>query len=325
MTIPLILKRKYLFALEDVVRDVAEKILGYKGPVQDIKHIRGHEESSIDRLAYEWMMGSLENHLDKFPEEERFKGKYLFELHELQDIELKGTKEENNKKRVLRIDEIDGTTNTKRSKASVLSYAPVGAVSIAFCEDESLGSIIIGTVYDMHNRTIFSGMHTEGDSMAFCDRCLLDPKDFEEKGGDNSTRIMVVGYSNRERIKKGEIEQAIIDADKTKKDFRIYDGSRSTTNDILNILRNQYDAYIDPRALWPGSGAMLYPYDIAGAIPIAYGCGLEISDIRGNPIENYSGKNEPLTIIVTRKGLKDRFVEILEPVVKKQVEKSCVI
>ena len=321
MVYPLRLRMEYMFALEDVVRDVAEKILEYKGPVHDIGHIRGHEESSIDRLAYECTMGSLEEHFSRFSEKNRFKGKYLFELHELQDIESEKPQESlENKRRVLRIDEIDGTTNTKRSKASVLSYSPVGTVAIALCEDEGMGSITIGAVYDMHNRNIFSGVRVDDGYMAFCDRTLLNPKDFEEKRGDTSTRIMVVGYSNRERIKKGEIEQAILSADKTKKDFRVYDGSRATTIDILNILRNQFDAYIDPRALWPDSGAMLYPYDIASVIPIALGCGLEISDIYGNQLEKYTGRNEPLTIIVARKGLRDKFVEILRPVVSQNTE-----
>jgi fructose-1,6-bisphosphatase/inositol monophosphatase family enzyme len=257
-------------------------------------------------------MGSLEKHLSKFSDKNRFRGKYLFELHELQDIEE--SPEENNGK-VLRIDEIDGTTNTKRTKASLLGHNPRAAVSIALCEDESMGSIIVGVVYDMHNKNTFSGLRIDGSYMAFCDRVLLDPEGFKEKKGDSSTRIMVVGYSNRERMKKAEIEQAILDADKTKKDFRIYGGSRSSTIDILNILRNQYDAYIDPRALWPGSGAMLYPYDVAGVIPIAYGCGLEISDVFGKPIEMHNGKNEPLSLIVARKGLKDRFMETLAPIV----------
>jgi len=309
------LKMEYMFALENVVKEVAEGILEYKGPVSDIKHIKGHEESSIDLLAYKLMMGSLEKHLGSFPDEKRFRGKYLFELHELQDIE-KIKKDKSGKKGVLRIDEIDGTTNTKRSKASIFHYDPIASVSIAMCEDESMGSIIIGTVYDMHNRNIFSGIRVNDEYMAYCDRHLLDPKNFEKKMGDTSTRIMVIGYSNRERLKKAQIEEAILNADPTGKDFRIYDGCRSTTNDILNILRNQYDAYIDPRALWPGSGAMLYPYDIAGVIPIALGCGLEISDIYGNSIEKYNG-NDPLSIIVARKGLKDVLVEILKPILRK--------
>jgi len=311
------LKREYMFALEEVAKDVGERIVGYTGDVHDIKHIRGHEESSIDALAYEWMMGSLEKNLACLPERERFKGKYLFELRELEDIESE-KEDEKDKRRVLRVDEIDGTTNTKRRIASKFDYNPAAAVSIALCGDESMGSIIIGVVYDMQNSNTFSGMRINDDYMAYCDRTLLSPSDFEKKQGDTSTRIMVVGYSNRERMKKGEIEQAILDADKTRKDFRIYDGSRSTTIDIINILRNQYDAYIDPRALWLGSGAMLYQYDIAGIIPVAFGCGLEISDIRGNQVEKYTGRNEPLTVIVARKGMKNKFVEILEPVLSEK-------
>lgn len=312
------LLRQYMFALEDVVREVAEKIRAYKGPVQDIKHIRGHEESSLDTLAYEWAMGSLRKNLGRFHDDDQFKGQYLCELHELEDLpprEPTGTAED--KRQVFRIDEIDGTTNTKRNKASKLCYAPNASVSIALCDDESMGSIKLGTVCDLQNMNIFSGMLVDGEYMTFCNRVLLDPKDFEEKHGDTSTRIMVVGYSNRERIKKGHLEQAILEADKTKKDFRIYDGSRSSSIDILNIIRNQFDAYIDPRAIWPDSGAMLYPYDIAGVIPIAYGCGLEISDIYGEPIGNHSGRNEPLHIIIARKGLKDTLVKILEPFLKR--------
>ncbi|MBN2454071.1 hypothetical protein JXB11_00845 [Candidatus Woesearchaeota archaeon] len=318
MTESLALRREHMFALEDTVRDVAGRIIDYKGPVQDIKHVRGHEESSIDALAYEWMIGALEKNFGRFPDKERFRGKYLFELHELQDLEERGEEKEEEagkrKTKVLRIDELDGTTNIKRSKASVLGYSPVAAVSVALCEDESMDSITIGVVYDLHNRSVFSGMRVDDGYMAFCDRNLLDPKDFIEKRGDTSTRIMVVGYSNTERIKKGQIEQAIVDADPTKKDFRLYDGSRTSAIDIINILRNQYDAYIDPRGLWEGSGAMLYPYDVAGVIPIALGCGLEISDIHGNTLEGYTG-NDPLTVIVARAGMRDKFVEVLKPVV----------
>ncbi len=314
------LKRKYMFALEAVVREVGERILEYKGPVQDTRHIRGHEESTLDILAYEWMQGALETHLGRFPEEERFVGEYLFELHELKDVASK--KSGRRARGVFRIDEIDGTTNAKRRIASVLNYAPISAVSIALSKNAGMGSILLGTVYDMHNRATFSGMKVDEGFMSFCDGKTLDPMDFVDKRGDSCTRIMVVGYSNTERIKKGEIEQALVDADKNRKQFRIYDGCRSSAIDTLNILRNQFDAYIDARALWPGSGAMLRPYDIAGVIPIARGCGLEISDIFGNSIDKYRGRNNPLTIIIARKGLKDKFVEILKPVIAAQKEAS---
>jgi len=317
MPVSLDLRRRYLFALEDVVREVGEKVLGYSGIVEDTQHVRGHEESSVDRVAYSYMHESLENHLGKIPKEDRFKGSYYFELHELQDIP--GDEIEGRVGTVLRIDEIDGTTNVKRGKASVFQYAPAAAVSLALCEDETLGSSVIGAVYDMQNRNVFSGIKVDEDFMAFCDRKLLNPRDFESKQGDTCTRIIVTGYSNTERIKKGELEQALVNADPSKKDFRIYDGSRSTAMDILSIIRNQFDAYIDARGAWEGSGAMLYSYDVAGVIPVARGCGLEVGDIRGNSIDYCAGKSQPLTIIIARRGMSAKFAEILKPVLDRQL------
>ncbi|MBU0535881.1 MAG: hypothetical protein KKE20_02875, partial [Nanoarchaeota archaeon] len=302
-----------MFALERVVREVGSRILSYKGPIQDTKHVRGHEESNIDVLAYEWMIGSLEKNLDK----DLFMGKFLFELRELEDV-IGGEHDSDRpvSRKVLRIDEIDGTTNAKRTLASTFDYAPNSTVSVALCDNESLGSTSIGVVYDMHNNSVFSGLRVDGGYLSFCDRRLLDPKDFRTKRGDTSTRIMVVGYSNKERAKKAEIEKAILDADATGKDFRIYDGSRSTTVDVLNIIRNQFDAYVDPRALWPKSGAQLQPYDISGIIPIAYGCGLELCDIHGKPIGHQEDANGPVTLIVARRGLGNILVNAISEYVK---------
>ena len=297
-------KQQYMFALEQVVREVGIQVLAFNGRVHDTQHIRGHEESSIDSLAYQLAIGAFQRH---FAESGTDKFKYLFELRELQDE----SPSSDGKYLVLRIDEIDGTTNTKRALGSPIRHKPSAAVTIALCEDESMGSIVVGALYDMLHDVTFSGIHVEGHYFAFADRRLLNPSDFEQKQGDSSTRIMVVGYSNKERTKKAEIEAAILAADRTGKDYRIYDGCRSSTIDVLNILRNQFDAYVDARALWPKSGAMLYPYDIAGVIPVALGCGLVVTDAYGRPIDTYSAKNVPLSVIIARKELHPRLVEAI--------------
>lgn len=303
------LKREYMFVLDDVTRDVGRKILDYNGHIEDTRHVRGHEESNIDILAYEWIQGALEKNFGRLPESKRFRGKYFFELHELQDFG-------DDSGLIIRADEIDGTTNTKRCKASEFSYTPNATVSIAICNGPGLDCVEVGSVYDMKNGCVFSGMKVDSNYVAFCDRRILDPMDFTEKKGDSSTRIMVVGYSNKERKKKAEIEQAILESDKTGKDFRIYDGSRSTSFDIISIIKNQYDAYIDPRAMWPGSGAMLYTYDVAGVLPVAMGCGLEVSDIHGNHLGKYEKKDDALTLIVARKGLSEKIGRAIAPFVQ---------
>jgi fructose-1,6-bisphosphatase/inositol monophosphatase family enzyme len=181
-----------------------------------------------------------------------------------------------------------------------------------------MGSIVVGAVYDMLNNVTFSGMRIEGHHLAFADRMLLNPHDFAQKQGDSSTRIMVVGYSNKERAKKAEIEAAILAADRTGRDFRVYEGCRSSTIDVLNIARNQFDAYVDARALWPQSGAMLYPYDIAGVIPVALGCGLVVTDAYGNPVNTYSAKNVPLSVIIARPKLHPQLVEAIRSALPKR-------
>ncbi len=312
------LKREYMFALEDVARTAGRKILEYRGAVGDTEHRHGSEESNIDIFAFETVLGALEERMRRLPEKDRFVGKYLFESHEFQDLKGKT----GSVKGYLRIDEIDGTTNAKRRAASKFSYAPLSAVSMALSEDLSLSSIVLGTLFDMYEQSAWSGMRVEGSYMAFHNGTVLNPKDFAEPHGDSCMRIMVAGYCHTQRGKKAQIEQAIVDADKNKKFYRVYEGCRATAQDVLNIIRNQSDAYIDPRALWPGNGAMLYPYDVAGVIPIALGCGLEVSDIHGNPLDMYKSNNDPLTLIVARKGMKDKFVEMLKPVIERQQKEA---
>jgi fructose-1,6-bisphosphatase/inositol monophosphatase family enzyme len=308
----LALKQEYMFLLENVAKTSGEEISKYGGTVGDTEHKHGSEESNIDIFAFKTVLGALEERMRRLPEKDRFVGKYLFESHELQDLKGKI----GSVKGYLRIDEIDGTTNAKRESASEFDYKPLSAVSMALSEDLSLTSIVLGTLFDMYEQSTWSGMRVEGGYMAFHNGKLLDPKKFTEPQGDSCLRLIVADYCHTDRIKNAQIEQALINADKNKKYYRPYGGCRATSQDILNIIRNQSDAYIDPRALWPGNGAMLYPYDVAGVIPIALGCGLEVSDIHGNPLDMYKSNNDPLTLIVARKGMKDKFVEILKPVIE---------
>lgn len=313
------IRKEYLVTLENVAKAVAKKLSDYNGKVYDTLHKRGHEESNLDIKAYEWMTGSLEDEMRLLDDEKKFRGQMLYELKEIQEIENKKKKGVSG---VMIIDEIDGTTNTKRAKGSIFEYDPRACISISLCDNKNLDSILMGVVHDLHNNNTYSAVKfLENDPksfLAFRDKMLLDPNDFNEKKGDSCYRIMVVGYSNTERKKKSDIELAIINIDKEQKEYRVYDGSRSSANDILNIINNQYDAYVDPRALWgKEKGALLEPYDVAGVIPIAYGCGLEVSDIFGKPIENYV-QGEPLTLIISRKGLNDKIVEALKPLLLEQ-------
>lgn len=305
--------RKQMFELESIAREVGDKIIDYKGKaVYDTKLKNGeyHGESVIDQQAFTWIQEAL---LKYMPD---FRGKILTETRPMQDMETPGE----NGWLYLRIDECDGTTNAKRFAASKLKYTPASCVSLALCADDGIDSILIGTVHDMHNGNTFSGVHNQDGYWSFMNKGILDPNDFVDKKGDDKYRVMVIGYSNGNngaQIKNGELRQVLWD-----NDIFPYEGSRASTIDILNIVYNQFDAYIDARALWPKSGAMLHPYDVAGVIPISLGCGLDVSDMRGNPLK---GDKTDLDVLVARKSIKGKIIDLLGPVLDRQMKDAYVL
>lgn len=286
-------------ALEHIVRDVGQQISKYTGPVYDTRPEKN--ESSIDNLAYQWTLGAIERHFDWF------EGKIYFE---------KGTVRigKNGKNPwILRIDELDGTTNTKRAIAAALRYLPHSTVSIALCRNEKMDSIEMSAVYDIARQKTFSAKRDQKEFIAFEDGTDMDPEKFAAKQGDTHNRLMVVGYFNKFRTYLGELQQKLADTG-----YQLYEGSRASSVDVLNIAAfNHSDAYIDARALWPKrSGAMLNSYDVAGVIPIALGAGLEVSDVYGKPLTGNGSK--PISLIVARPGMTEKIVGLIKPVLDRQ-------
>lgn len=295
------LKRPHqvLTALENVVRSVGQQIAEYRGPVYDTRPDKN--ESSIDNLAYQWALGAIEKHFSAF------QGKIYFEKDTIQI----GNPRKN--QWILRIDELDGTTNAKRAIAAAKKYLPRSAVSVALCRNEGMDSIEMGAVYHISEKTTFAAKRDRDEYIAFENGTYMDPEKFSAKKADTHNRVMVVGYFNTCRTNLGELQQAVADAG-----FYPYEGSRSSTIDILDITSfNHSEAYVDARALWPKRyGAQLQSYDVAGVIPIAKGIGLEVSDVYGKPLNGNGVK--PVSLIVARPGLTERIVKAIRPVLDRQ-------
>lgn len=296
MKLSLAEKQDYMLAMNEAVKSVGYDVLNYKGAIEDTGTYKGQEESTIDVIAYSSMQRAIENALAK--RKLIFKGKFLFEHRELQDTR--------NGSGDFRIDEIDGTTNAKRALASKLIYRPNSAICIALCENESMGSILVGSVYDINQNSIFSGLRVEDDYMAFHDERLLNKSDFVEMKGDSKNRVIVAGYSNPYRMKKAQLEEALLE-----NGLIPYEGCRSSTLDIINIIRNQFDGYIDLRTLWGPEGARLQPYDVAAVIPVALGVGLSVSDNENNSLDKYT---KELPIVVARQKIKDKIIGVTSKV-----------
>jgi fructose-1,6-bisphosphatase/inositol monophosphatase family enzyme len=193
---------------------------------------------------------------------------------------------------------------------------PQSATCIAICnyEDRNVGAVVSSAVHTYDTRITYSAQAIGDHYQAFREKTELDPGELNKVRGDSATRIIVAGYSNSRRMELGQWGQQLWD----NAGVRVYDGCRSSTMDIIGMIEGANDAYVDPRALWPDSGAMLQAYDITAVIPIAKGCGFVVSDVYGNPIENYAfDSNIPLVVSRTPE-LHGKILEAIKPLLEAQ-------
>jgi len=86
--------------------------------------------------------------------------------------------------------------------------------------------------------------------------------------------------------------------------------------DLVSIIRNQYDAYIDPRAVFGKSTeTRLETYDVAGILPTMYACNLEVSDIYGDSLTEYDWE-DPLPLLVGKPEIYDGLIDVFSKLVQ---------
>jgi fructose-1,6-bisphosphatase/inositol monophosphatase family enzyme len=299
----------------NIAREGAEGILNFSGKIIDTEVKYGHEQSSIDDFARSTMITLLDRWFPHMEGTRRFENMpYNFRiLREANDNDLV----EKNKKYVLILDEIDGTTNCKRELANRRDNeipTPHSATCIAVCKNPSVDSAVVGVIHTFDTRDTYSAFRTGNAFFSFKNDKIVRTRDYQDIKGDTATRIIVAGYSNKNRIEKGKWEDALYNTPHNKGGLRVYEGCRASSMDIINIIRGQYDAYVDPRALWgKQSGAMLQTYDIAAAIPIARGYGFEVSDVYGNQLTAYK-LNDSIPIVISRsKELHKKILDTISP------------
>jgi len=302
-------KRDLLFALEKVVAEVGQAILGHQGSkIFDTGDYKGHDSSSIDTFAREQMQAALDRHAPEVEGTIRF---------ELKPIVKSFIEAETHDPLVLIIDEIEGTTNTKRCLASSLGHRPQALISVALSTSESLRDLVIGVVYTLDQGEVFSALRVSEDHfLAFRDQKIIVPSTVITSRGDSRKRILVIGYSNSYRIKKGELEQALYD-----KGLKVYDGCRASGMDTINLIRNGTDAYVDLRTFWSTKNqkgheqeAMLQVYDIAGVIPIAEGCGMKVTDAEGKSWQEYNLESS-IPLVIARPDIHQLILDTIRPLV----------
>lgn len=303
-------KRDLLFKIERVVRETGEEILAQRGTrIFDTTDYKGHESSTIDNFARERLQAALDRYLPELEGIVRFElrpfTKTLIEHKEHQEF-------------VLIVDEIDGTTNTKRCLSAALKYRPLALVSAAISTSKSLKDLIVSAVYTFDQGEVFSALSVDDDNfLAFCNNQVIQPSSIVATRSDSRRRILVIGYSNSHRLEKGKVEQALYD-----KKLKVYDGCRASGMDIINLLRNATDAYIDLRHYWSTKDeqgqekeAMLQVYDVAGVIPIAEGCGLKVTDAESKSWRKYN-LDDTIPLVVARPDIHQLILDTIKPFVE---------
>lgn len=295
-----------------VASEGAGKILNFDGQIMDIEIKHGHELSSIDEFARSTINNLLDREFPNIEGTRRFEYMpYDFKIiHEANSDNLPSEK---SRKYVLILDEIDGTTNCKRELANRRGNetpTPHSTTSIAVCRNTSVDSAVVGVMHTFDTRDTYSAFRIGNVCFSFKNEEIAQTKEYQNVKGDTATRVIVAGYSNKNRLEKGKWEDALYNKGK----LRVYEGSRASSIDVINIIRGQYDAYIDPRALWgKQSGAMLQAYDVAAAVPIARGYGFEVTDVYGKTLSSYK-LNDAIPIVISRsKELHRKILDTITP------------
>lgn len=305
-------KLAWMASLSRVVHHAGTQLLERvpHGSIADTHDVRGHESSTIDVLARQLVLNEIERH---FPE---FEGYIRTELSPIGRTPLEA--EVHHDPYALIVDEIDGTTNAKRCFAGLLPYRPQSLVSAALSTSDRLSDVAASAVFTLDTGDTFAAVRAEDESfLSFRNRHLIDPEGVKIAHGDSRSRIYVIGYSNSFRINKGLIEQALYDAN-----LKVYEGCRASGMDLINLVRNSADAYVDLRRYWSRKDArgkeqeaMLQVYDVAGVLPIAMGCGLVVTDALGNPWQQY-GSQDSISLVVARPDIHPVIIETIKPFIE---------
>ncbi len=286
----------------EVVRDVARHVLAMGEKPQSIYNtleVAKHQFTTLDAEGASQLRASIEHRMPEFHgmvlEESEIPralgaGSVCFPL--------------------LIADAVEGSTNAKRGLSALIRRPVLAGSSVAILEAETLGSIAASAFFDYSTGNVFSSVRTgQGEFLSFFNGQLLHPRTPEILSirGDSQQYVVVPGYSHDNVEARAEIERVLLDAG-----FRTTGGTRSSAQDLLDILGSQVDAYVDLRSHFPGSTTsqdeVLHVWDVGGLLPVLEGLGFIITDARGQGWQKCR-LGEKLALVVSRPNISQRVLE----------------
>jgi transcriptional regulator with XRE-family HTH domain/fructose-1,6-bisphosphatase/inositol monophosphatase family enzyme len=327
------LRRAHLLNIQKIVAIVGVDILNFgKSKIADVQLTgHGHASSTIDHVAKTTMVSAFS---DVYESSASILGQWVLRLVFEDGFTIAAaagytpTEDEIRTCPFAIIDEIDGTTNAKRAVASHLEFnRPKSAITIALLSNPHSTCIEVGAVYAMDDNVTFSGLYADGGYAAYRDGRDIEVGSCETHRGDSKLRLIVPCYSNRHHDECARLQTSVEDG-VAKGKCETYGGCRSSTMDVIDIIRNQYDAYIDCRALWTTqkelmTNSVLRLYDVAAVLPIAKGADLAVvfPDGRDFSLEGLVS-DSPISIVIGRPMAVAEILDAIAPIVKEMLARE---
>ncbi len=201
-------------------------------------------------------------------------------------------------------DAIEGSMSATRGLAARIKRPLCAGVSALVLEQARLYSIAASAFYDFMTGSVFSSIRVEaGSFLAFQDGQLIRAETFWHSAQNSTFRPMAVApcYSHDNVEEQAHIKRALLSAG-----FRVTEGCESSAQDLLNILSNRAEAYVDLRALFPGGkeqrDEVLKPCDVGGLLPVMDAVGYKITDAFGKNWQNHIIW-DPLSLVLSTPAL----------------------
>lgn len=232
----------------------------------------GHQFSTVDNSAKTLMRQFAQAHL----------ANYHRQLLEESDIPVGGIKDDSILYPLLVGDAVEGSTNAKRglgSDMNNLGQRPILAgTSLMLLEGPKMSSIAATAFFDWSTRHTYSAVRGEpGSFMAFIDGRFITPSAIPSTTCDSQVYVAVPGYSHTNITQRAIVEAALLD-----NGIRSTGGTRSSAQDLLDLLCGQIDAYVDLRPAFSQSthnrDEVLRAWDVGALLPLLDALGFIVTD-----------------------------------------------
>ena len=293
---------KHMLSMCKVVRRTGEATLKMKPEeMHDMVVVDNHSFSNVDAVAGSHLRTLVAQLMPKFADG----------LMEECDIARALRNREALKYPLLICDAVEGSTNAKRGLSAFVRRPIFAGTSMLLIEGVRMTTVAASAFYDFASGCVFSSVRGEsGSFLSFLDEKILEPRgDFVNCHGDSKLFAVVAAYSHDNVDCPAEIMRALL-----ANDIRLHGGSRSSAQDLLDILCNQVDSYIDLRALFPGNtnsrDEALHVWDVGGLLPFMDGLGYVITDHHGKSWQDQV-LGEKLPLIVSRPKVAQQIINVV--------------